>query len=84
MNWFANLLSDAGKLHVSSDAVKVASLVAGLAVGFFGHDWQGAVEVMAGGTALSLGISSQARKVTNAVTVDPNATKQVEVSTTHQ
>lgn len=77
MNWFTNLLSDAGKLHVSSDAVKVASLVAGLAVGFFGHDWAGAVAVMSGGIGLSLAASSQARKVTNSVTVDPNATNKI-------
>jgi len=77
MNWLKSLWSDAGKLHVTSDAVKVAALIAGLAVGFFGHDWAGAVVVMSGGIGVSLAASSQARSVTNSIGVAPDATARI-------
>lgn len=77
LQWLKNLAQNAGKLHVGSDAVKILGLLAGVAFGVFGHDWQTGGEIALGSLTASLAVSSQARKVTNSVTVASNATSKI-------
>lgn len=77
MKWLTNLFSDAGKLHVSSQWIKVLGVAAGLAVGFSGHDWAAGAGVMTAALAGSVMVSQSALSKTNSVGVDPKATEKV-------
>ncbi|MDE2019819.1 MAG: hypothetical protein KGJ13_05755 [Patescibacteria group bacterium] len=59
------LLNNAGKLHITSDAIKVLGILAGVAFGVFGHDWQTGGEVAIAALGASAGVSQMARKATN-------------------
>lgn len=63
--WLTDALNNADKLHITSDAVKIGGIIAGLCVGFFGHDWAAAATVLTGSLGTSLAVSQMARKAGN-------------------
>ena len=76
ITWIKNLSNQIGGFHLSGNAVKVVSILGGLAFGILSHNWNAAAGIAIGGNAVSLGTSIMGIRASNNIVAN-GATAQI-------